>query len=110
MARPKKYIIKLSDDERAELHKTIRNKNTSRTILKRCQILLGLDEIHGTGLTHALSSLYKASPAPEARRIARRLEIHYTPKHGSWRHGRVTAMNIRPVSNGSPLLTKPGLS
>ena len=23
-------------------------------------------------------------PAPEARRIAKRLEIHYTPKHGSW--------------------------
>ena len=34
--------------------------------------------------THALSSLYKAFPAPEARRIAKKLEIHYTPKHGSW--------------------------
>lgn len=34
--------------------------------------------------THALSSLYKAFPAPEARRIAKRLDIHYTPKHGSW--------------------------
>lgn len=33
---------------------------------------------------HALSSLYKAFPAPEARRIAKKLEIHYTPKHGSW--------------------------
>ena len=29
------------------------------------------------------SSLYKAFPAPEARRIAKRLEIHYTPKHGN---------------------------
>lgn len=28
--------------------------------------------------------MYKAFPAPEARRIARKLEIHYTPKHGSW--------------------------
>ena len=34
--------------------------------------------------THAISSLYKAFPAPEARRIAKKLEIHYTPKHGSW--------------------------
>ena len=34
--------------------------------------------------THAIASLYKAFPAHEARRIARRLEIHYTPKHGSW--------------------------
>lgn len=34
--------------------------------------------------THALASLYKAFPASEARRIARKLEIHYTPKHGSW--------------------------
>ena len=28
--------------------------------------------------------LYTSFPAPEARRIAKRLEIHYTPKHGSW--------------------------
>ncbi len=53
MARPKTYIIKLSDDERAELQKTIHNKKTRKTILKRCQILLELDEVHGTGLTHA---------------------------------------------------------
>jgi hypothetical protein len=56
---------------------------TCRTVLKRCQILLELDEEQGTGLTHALSSLYKAFPASEARRIAKKLEIHYTPKHGS---------------------------
>jgi hypothetical protein len=28
--------------------------------------------------------LYEAFPADEAKRIADRLEIHYTPKHGSW--------------------------
>jgi hypothetical protein len=28
--------------------------------------------------------LYEAIPAPEAHRILRRLEIHYTPKHASW--------------------------
>ena len=34
--------------------------------------------------THNTSSLYQAFPPEEARRIARKLDIHYTPKHGSW--------------------------
>ena len=34
--------------------------------------------------THRMASLYETFPAAEARRIARRLEFHYTPKHGSW--------------------------
>jgi hypothetical protein len=34
--------------------------------------------------THTLSSLYETFPAEEAFAIAQRLEIHYTPKHGSW--------------------------
>jgi hypothetical protein len=34
--------------------------------------------------THTPASLYKIFEPAEARRIARRLEIHYTPKHGSW--------------------------
>ena len=34
--------------------------------------------------THVLSSLYEAFPANEAFRLAQRMEIHYTPKHGSW--------------------------
>ena len=34
--------------------------------------------------THRLSSLYEAFEPADARRIAERLEIHYTPKHGSW--------------------------
>ena len=34
--------------------------------------------------THHPSSLYDAFEPAEARRIAQRLEIHYTPKHGSW--------------------------
>ena len=34
--------------------------------------------------THAPGSLYKAFPPEEARRIRKRLDIHYTPKHGSW--------------------------
>ena len=34
--------------------------------------------------THRTASLYEAFPPAEARRIAKRLEFHYTPKHGSW--------------------------
>ena len=33
---------------------------------------------------HTIASLYVAFPAPEARRIARKLEFHLTPKHASW--------------------------
>jgi len=34
--------------------------------------------------THSIASLYEAFSAETARTLARRLEIHYTPKHGSW--------------------------
>ena len=34
--------------------------------------------------THRMASLHETFPPAEARRIARRLEFHYTPKHGSW--------------------------
>lgn len=34
--------------------------------------------------THKLASLYETFPPAEARRIAKKLEFHYTPKHGSW--------------------------
>ena len=43
-------------------------------------IVLVMDNLN----THHPSSLYEAFEPPEARRIAERLEIHYTPKHGSW--------------------------
>jgi hypothetical protein len=34
--------------------------------------------------THNIASLYEAFEPNEARQLAKRLEIHYTPKHGSW--------------------------
>jgi transposase len=34
--------------------------------------------------THSASALYETFPADEARRILRRLEFHFTPKHASW--------------------------
>lgn len=34
--------------------------------------------------THSIASLYEAFPASEAHRLRQRLEIHYTPRNGSW--------------------------
>jgi hypothetical protein len=44
------------------------------------KVVLVMDNLN----THKLGSLYEAFEPEEARRIAERLEIHYTPKHGSW--------------------------
>jgi hypothetical protein len=34
--------------------------------------------------THSAGALYQTFPPAEARRILRRIEFHYTPKHASW--------------------------
>lgn len=34
--------------------------------------------------THGTAALYEAFPPAEARRVAAKLELHFTPKHGSW--------------------------
>jgi hypothetical protein len=44
------------------------------------KVILVMDNLN----THSIASLYTAFPPEEARRLAERLEIHYTPKHGSW--------------------------
>lgn len=44
------------------------------------KIVLVMDNLN----THKIASLYEAFPPDEARRLAEKLEIHYTPKHGSW--------------------------
>ena len=56
MARPRKYIISLTEDEFKELKSIIRKKATSKTIRCRCQIILDLDEAHGKVLTHEQSA------------------------------------------------------
>jgi hypothetical protein len=47
---------------------------------KTPKIRLVMDNLN----THSIASLYEAFPAQTARCLAKRLEIHYTPKHGSW--------------------------
>ena len=44
------------------------------------RVVLVMDQLN----THSPASLYEAFPPAQAKRIAARLEIHYTPKHGSW--------------------------
>jgi len=59
------------------------------------QVLKELSDVHFPGAekivldqdnlsTHTAASLYATFPAPEARRLVKRFEWHYTPKHGSW--------------------------
>jgi hypothetical protein len=44
------------------------------------KVVLVMDNLN----THGIASLYEAFEPALARRLARRLEIHHTPKHGSW--------------------------
>ena len=44
------------------------------------KVVLVMDQLN----THSPASLYEAFPPEEAKRLADRLEIHHTPKHGSW--------------------------
>lgn len=48
--------------------------------LNAVQVRLVLDNLN----IHALASLYETFEPQEARRLAERIEFHYTPKHGSW--------------------------
>jgi hypothetical protein len=44
------------------------------------KVVLVMDNLN----THVISSFYETFPPEEAFRLSQRLEIHYTPKHGSW--------------------------
>jgi hypothetical protein len=53
----------------------------NESCFKDCpKIRLVMDNLN----THSKGSLYEAFPPQKALELARRLEIHYTPKHGSW--------------------------
>lgn len=54
------------------------------------KIILVMDNLN----THKPASLYKAFPPAKARRIIKHLEIHYTPKHGSWLNMAETELNV----------------
>lgn len=54
------------------------------------KIILIMDNLN----THVKGSLYKKFPLEEARRIIKRLEFHYTPKHGSWLNVAEIELNV----------------
>jgi hypothetical protein len=54
------------------------------------QIVLVMDNLS----THKPASLYEAFAPAEARRLMERLEIHYTPKHGSWLNMAETELSV----------------
>jgi len=66
-----------------------------RTIVDFAHVLRDLSDVHFPGAekivlvmdnlnTHKLSTLYRAFPPQEARRLLERFEVHHTPKHASW--------------------------
>lgn len=50
--------------------------------------------VHDNLNTHVPASLYAAFPPTEARRLLAKLEIHYTPKHGSWLNMAETELSV----------------
>lgn len=70
---------------------SVRERRTGRDFAQEMQQLVArypdadtirvvLDNLN----THTPAALYQTFPAEEARRLTRKLEFHYTPKHGSW--------------------------
>jgi len=86
---PKKYKVTLSPEERRSLEQMVRSGKTLAPTLTRARVLLKADcaewregwtneQIVETRLPLA------AAPGREARCLARKLGMHYTPKRGSW--------------------------
>ena len=86
-----RYIVTLTNDEIKALiqkgrkgyrirHAQILRYTSDTLYLRAEKIVL----VAGNLNTHSPAFLYKAFPPEEARRLAKRFEWHYTPKHGSW--------------------------
>ena len=79
-----KYVVQLADDER-ERRTAVDFAHQMKWLVHEAypsaeSVRVVLDNLN----THKLGSLYDAFEPVEARRIAKRLEFHYTPVHGSW--------------------------
>lgn len=70
----------------------VTERRTARDVAEQFRRLVDVDFPDATVIrlvldnlnVHRLSVLYEAFPPAEARRIARKLELHHTPKHASW--------------------------
>ena len=77
----------------------------SEFYLETEKIRLVMDNLN----THLIGSLYQAFPTEKARNLAKRLEIHYTPKHGSWLNIaeiELSVMTRQCLSRRSPSLSQ----
>jgi len=72
--------VEVTDQRTALDYAHILKELVDRHFPKASKIRLVQDNLN----THTMASLYQAFPPAEARRIAERFEVHYTPKHGSW--------------------------
>ncbi len=73
--------VELSDSRTAvDWARIVKGLADSRRYRNAEKIVLVMDQLN----THTPASLYEALSADQARRIADKLEIHHTPKHGSW--------------------------
>ena len=85
-------VFMLSEPLTGKRHVRVRSRRTqidfAEVIRELCdqlypdaeKIVLVMDNLN----THTIASLYEAFDPAMARRLAEKLEIHYTPKHGSW--------------------------
>jgi transposase len=72
--------VKVTDNRAAVDFATCMRELTDVHFPKAEQIRVVLDNLS----THSAGALYQAFPACEARRVLRRLEFHFVPKHASW--------------------------
>ncbi|MGZ9032625.1 MAG: IS630 family transposase [Burkholderiaceae bacterium] len=72
--------VKVTDRRAAEDFATCMRELTDVHFPAAKRIRVVLDNLS----THSAGALYQAFPASEARRVLRRLEFHYVPKHASW--------------------------
>ena len=85
-------IFMFFDPLRGWRRSSARDSRTRVDWAEEVRILLDEDYPHAERVTlicdnlntHGIASLYEAFPAEEAHRLARRLEIHHTPRNGSW--------------------------
>jgi hypothetical protein len=85
-------VFVMSEPLAGQRHVRVRQQRTridfAQVIRELCDVLyaqantivLVMDQLN----THNIASLYEAFEPKEARRLAEKLEIHHTPKHGSW--------------------------
>jgi hypothetical protein len=85
-----KYFFKVTETRTKEDWAYFMRDLIDREYKDAEKLILVTDQLN----THGPGSFYKVFPATEARRLAQKLEIHYTPKHGSWLNMAEIALSI----------------